>query len=180
MAELSPLRRSKLQARFEQLDVDGDGYLQASDYQGLARLLSDRLSSSDSEREAIHAGYAEHWRQLRTHADIDHDGRVSRDEYVAAMPATSGDPEALDRAVLQTARAIMAAADSDDDGYLDLADYERLAELMRIRRPAESFRILDSDGDGRVSQAEIVAAVKDFYTSDDPMASGNLVFGYID
>jgi Ca2+-binding EF-hand superfamily protein len=180
MAEPSPLRRGKLHARFDQHDIDGDGYLQASDYQALARLLADRLNSTASEREAIHAGYAEHWRQIHTHADIDHDGRVSRDEYVAAMAAAAGDPEALDRAVVQTARAIMAAADSDDDGFLDLADYERLAELMRIRRPAESFRILDADGDGRVSQEEIVAAVRDFYTSDDPTAAGNLVFGYID
>jgi Ca2+-binding EF-hand superfamily protein len=180
MAELSPHRKSKLHARFDQLDIDGDGFLQASDYQTLGRLLADRLNSSDSEREAIYAGYGEHWRQLHTHADVDHDGRVSRNEYVAAMAAAAGDPELLDRAVLQTARAIMAAADADDDGYLDFADYERLAELMRIRRPAESFRILDADGDGRVSQEELVAAIRDFYTSDDPTAAGSFVFGYID
>lgn len=180
MTEVSPFRRSKLHARFDQLDVDGDGYLQAGDYEALARLLADRLASSDSEREAIRIGYGEHWRQLHTHADIDRDGRVSRDEYVAAMAAAAGDPEALERAVLQTARAIMASADSDDDGFLDMADYERLAELMHIRRPAEAFRVLDTDGDGRVSQEEIVAAVRAFYTSDDPSAAGNLVFGYID
>jgi hypothetical protein len=51
---------------------------------------------------------------------------------------------------------------------------------MHIRRPAEAFRVLDADGDGRVSQEEIVAAVRAFYTSDDPTAAGNLVFGYID
>lgn len=180
MAELSPLRRGRLHARFAQLDIDGNGYLEAGDYETLAQLLADRLVSSAPEREAIRAGYAEHWRQLHTHADIDRDGRVNRDEYVAAMAAAAGDPEALDRAVLQTARAIMAAADSDGDGFLDLADYERLAELMRIRRPAESFRVLDADGDGRVSQEEIVAAVRAFYTSDDPAEAGNLVFGHID
>jgi Ca2+-binding EF-hand superfamily protein len=180
MSELSPLRRSKLHARFDQLDVDGDGYLQAADYQALGRLLADRLGSGDSERDAIQAGYAEHWRQLRAHADVDHDGRISRDEYVAAMAAAAGDAEALERAVLQTARAIMAAADADGDGFLDLGDYERLAELMRIRRPAESFRVLDADGDGLVSQEELVAAVRDFYVSDEPTAAGNLVFGYID
>lgn len=180
MTDVSPFRRSKLLARFDQLDVDGDGYLQSGDYEELARLLADRLGSRESEREAIRTGYAEHWRQLHTRADIDRDGRVSRDEYVAAMAAAAGDPETLERAVLQTARAIMASADSDGDGFLDLADYERLAELMRIRRPADSFRALDLDGDGRVSQEEIVAAVRTFYTSDDPAAAGSLVFGHID
>jgi Ca2+-binding EF-hand superfamily protein len=180
MAEVSLLRVSKLHMRFDQLDVDGDGFLQAADYRALGQLLADRLRSSDSEREAIHTGYGEHWRQLRTHADVDHDGRVGRDEYVAAMAAAAGDPALLDRAVLQTARAIMAAADSDDDGYLDFADYTRLADLMRIRRPADSFRILDADGDGRVSQEELVSAIRDFYTSDDPTVPGNFVFGYLD
>ena len=181
MDAVSRLRRSKLAARFAQHDVDGDGFLEESDYQTLARLLGDRLDATPAAREAISAGFADQWRQLCTHADIDGDGRVSLAEYTSAMGAgIAGDADGLDRAVLQTTRAVVQAADSDGDGYLDFPDYERLAALLRVEHAAEGFQLLDADADGRLSHDEITAAVRDFYTSEDPVAPGNFVFGRID
>ena len=178
MDGVSQLRQSKLAIRFAQHDLDGDGFLEESDYLTLALRLCDRLDAAPALREAICAGFADQWRQLCSHADINLDGHISLAEYTSAMGAgIAGDADGLDRAVLQTTRAVVQAADSDGDGYLDLRDYERLAELLKVDNAAESFQVLDADADGRLGSDEIAAAVRDFYTSDDPEASGNLIFG---
>ena len=178
MTAPSRLRQDKLAVRFDQHDVDGDGYIEEDDYQKLGSLLSDSLNADAAQRQAISAGLAEQWTQLHTLADTDRDGRISREEYITAMGSgIAADLEALDRAVLQSSRAIVTAADSDDDGYLDLPDYERLAALLRIEQAADGFALLDTDADGRLSIQEILTALVDFYTSDDPDSPGNLLFG---
>ncbi|HEY2764906.1 MAG TPA: EF-hand domain-containing protein [Pseudonocardiaceae bacterium] len=176
--EVSELRREKLSVRFAQHDVDGDGFLEQSDYDALGRLLSDQLGASSEIREQIAAGFAEQWRLLCTHADIDADGRIGLDEYVAAMGGgIAADAAGLERAVLATSRAAIQAADANGDGFLDLADFARLGALLHVDDHVASFQALDVNGAGRLSYDEIIAAVRDFYTSDDPSSPGNLVFG---
>jgi EF hand domain-containing protein len=176
--DIGQLRRDKLAVRFAQHDVDGDGFLEQSDYDALGRLLSDRLGASPEIRERIAAGFAEQWRLLCAHADIDADGQISLDEYVAAMGGgIAEDAAALERAVLATGRAAIQAADADGDGFLDLADFARLGALLRVDDHVASFQALDVNGAGRLSYDEVLAAVRDFYTSDDPSSPGNLVFG---
>lgn len=178
MDPVSPLRSRKLAARFAQHDVDGDGFLEESDYRTLAAALGDRLAADEATRASIADGFAGQWQQLCSYTGIDRDGRLSLAQYTAAMGAgIAGDADGLDRAVLRTSRAVLQAADSDGDGYLDLSEYQRIAGLLGVDGAADSFKSLDTDGDGRLSSAEIADAVRDFYTSDDPATPGNLVFG---
>jgi hypothetical protein len=180
MDEVSPYRQRKLAARFVQHDVDGDGFLEEGDYQALSASLADRLAADGDTRAEIAAGFAEQWQQLCTYAGIDRGGRLSLAEYTTAMGAgIAGDPDGLDRAVLRTGLAVLRATDGDSDGFLDLSEWERLGQLLRVGDAKESFALLDTDGDGRLSSAEIAAAVRDFYTSDDPATPGNLVFGQV-
>lgn len=166
---VSEVRAGKLATRFTQHDIDGDGFIDGSDYRELARQLSEGLDASPEQRQEIAAGFADQWERLRTLADVDHDGQISLAEYIAAMGAgISADSMALDRAVLATSRAALRAGDSDGDGYLDLADYLRIAALLKVPGAEDGFRALDTDGDGRLSAEEILAAVRDFYVSDDP------------
>src|SRR5262245_15747836 len=156
MTEISPLRRAKLATRFAQHDVDGDGMLAESDYRALAARLADLLGADAGARDEIAAGFADQWQQLCAHADIDSDGRISLDEYTAAMGGgIAGDSDGLDRAVLRTGRAAVRAADANGDGYLDLSDLQRLGEALRVPDAAGVMRALDTDGDGRLSTEEI-------------------------
>ena len=68
-------------------------------------------------------------------ADADHDGKVSRAEFMTAMPNGKGDP----------ARRF-AHLDRNNDGYIDRQEIDAAAD----RR----FTRLDADGDGRVTKAE--------------------------
>ena len=72
---------------------------------------------------------------LGRRADVNHDGVVSREEYLAARAAQ------FDR------------FDRNHDGYLDSADADALPEPAgRLFQAME--RLADADGDGRVSRAE--------------------------
>jgi Ca2+-binding EF-hand superfamily protein len=75
-------------------------------------------------------------------ADADHDGRISRAEFVAARAAD------------------LARLDRNGDGVISRADFGRILKF----RPKAATRIdamiaaLDGDHDGKVTQAEIAAA----------------------
>lgn len=75
-------------------------------------------------------------------ADADHDGRISRAEFVAARAAD------------------LAKLDRNGDGVISRADFGRILKF----RPKAGTRIdamiaaLDGDHDGKVTQAEIAAA----------------------
>ena len=72
---------------------------------------------------------------LGRRADVNHDGVVSREEYLAARAAQ------FDR------------FDRNHDGYLDSADADVLPETTgRLFQAMEG--LADADGDGRVSRAE--------------------------
>lgn len=72
---------------------------------------------------------------LGRRADVNHDGVVSREEYLAARAAQ------FDR------------FDRNHDGYLDSADADALPDpASRLFRAME--RLADTDGDGRISRTE--------------------------
>ncbi|UAJ11302.1 EF-hand domain-containing protein [Glacieibacterium megasporae] len=72
-------------------------------------------------------------------ADTDGDGRVSRDEFLAAAKAGKGDPAKR-----------FARIDRNGDGMLDKAEIDAML--------AKRFARLDSNGDGVLSPAERAAA----------------------
>ncbi|QYE36678.1 EF-hand domain-containing protein [Polymorphobacter sp. PAMC 29334] len=80
-----------------------------------------------------------HERKLLLAADTDGDGRVSRDEFLAAAKAGKGDPAKR-----------FARIDRNGDGMLDKAEIDAML--------AKRFARLDSNGDGVLSPAERAAA----------------------
>ncbi|RZL83339.1 MAG: hypothetical protein EOP66_03950 [Sphingomonas sp.] len=68
-------------------------------------------------------------------ADANHDGRVSRAEFVAAMTNGKGDPAKRFKHL-----------DRDGDGFVDRPEIDTAA--------SQRFRRLDSNSDGRLTRAE--------------------------
>ncbi|MEU4743289.1 EF-hand domain-containing protein [Actinosynnema sp. NPDC023658] len=168
---MGPYER-KLSDRFDSFDVDGDGVLTEQDFVGMAqRILGefgvDRFSP---KAHALMGGARNYWVGLAGISDLDADGRISREEFVSAAARRLRDDQAgFDEVIRPWAEAVVAVADTDDDGDVSIAEWQRMLVAMgveagRARMRAEST---DTDGDGRISVPEVVNTAVEFYTTEN-------------
>jgi len=77
------------------------------------------------------------------------------------------------------AATIVEMTDHDRDGRIAEADFvTNLRAYGQGEEPARAaFKKLDRDGDGHLSKEELLAAVEEFFFSEDPAARGNWLIG---
>ncbi len=174
---------AKIGTGFDYLDRDGNGVLTEADHvlmgQGVAHGLGHGPGSP--EEHAVIDAYLRIWRDLHLPMDADGDGRISREEFIASTSALADDAVRADEVLGGLAERIADLADRDGDGELDLEEYTAFirgqAPGLSPEEVGEAFGHLDRDGDGRLTRAELRAAVIEYFTSPDPAAPGNWYFG---
>lgn len=144
-AEETGERRSADEFFTAVLDQTGDGYLDWPDLAAMARELSSRLDLDEPEETKLYNAYAEWWRELQAALDIDGDGRISKEEYAAAVPSLAGP------ALIRVADVLFDVTDADGDQFIDADEYRALFRT--------GFGRTVSDADARYSRS---AFVKDF------------------
>ncbi|MEU0868769.1 lipase family protein [Nocardia brasiliensis] len=161
---------------FDLLDRTGDGFLTRDDYDALALRLVQAAGEppGSAKAQAVRHGYRALWHAVRTAADADGDGRVSAAEFadwLGSGAEFAGDIEPL-------ARAVIALADTGD-GLLQPAELDRILLGGNFSRAEsrEIFARLDRDGDGAVSVAELVDAVRAFCARPTRDQPGYWLFG---
>lgn len=102
------------------LDQTGDGHLTWPDLAAMARELSTRLDLDEAEETRLYDAFAAWWRELQTALDTDGDGRVSAEEYAAAVPSLAGP------ALIRVAEVLFDATDKDGNGTIDADEYRTL------------------------------------------------------
>lgn len=139
---LSPEQIEVLKVEFDVIDQDRDGFITADE---VATLL---------QREAYaHLGPVERQRILDSFAkaDTDHNGGVDFQEFLTMMEAQRADPRAAFREGFD-------ALDTDRDGLLTAADFQRVSELQGARitpgQAAALVQMADANQDGVVSFEE--------------------------
>ncbi|MFE5846304.1 oxygenase MpaB family protein [Streptomyces niveus] len=113
-------RRSAGEFFRQVLDQTGDGYLDWPDLAAMARELSTRLDLDEPEETRLYDAFAAWWRELQAALDTDGDGRVSADEYAAAIPALAGP------ALIRVAEVLFDATDKDGSGSIDADEHRTL------------------------------------------------------
>ncbi|MGW8574375.1 oxygenase MpaB family protein [Streptomyces niveus] len=113
-------RRSAGEFFRQVLDQTGDGYLDWPDLAAMARELSTRLDLDEPEETRLYDAFAAWWRELQTALDTDGDGRVSADEYAAAIPSLAGP------ALIRVAEVLFDATDKDGSGSIDADEHRTL------------------------------------------------------
>ncbi|WBB59259.1 oxygenase MpaB family protein [Streptomyces sp. WMMC500] len=102
------------------LDQTGDGHLDWPDLAAMARELSTRLDLDEPEEARLYDAFAAWWRELQSALDTDGDGRVSAEEYAAAVPSLAGP------ALIRVAEVLFDAIDKDGNGSIDANEYRTL------------------------------------------------------
>lgn len=181
---LTDLQVSKLDRRFELLDVDGDGVISAADYDlaagSVCTAFGHRPGSPAHDR--VHMAYLTLWTRISERMDRHGTGRITRrqfiDAYADSIIRSDGGYE---QTVAPVADTVMDVIDANGDGLLSLDELTRWFNAYGVcSDDAERiFRRLDIDGDGVLNRLEIQRAIDDFYRGDDPDSPANLLFGPI-
>ena len=178
---LNELQKTKLDRRFTLLDVNGDGTIQQDDYEELAqRLISGaNLRPADPKAAAVASSLLDIWQALGAKVDTDRDGKITQDEWRRSVEGSLIERDGFDRVIGPAAAAVLAAYDADGNGAVSADEFRTFLTAMRVEPASadESFRRLNSSGSGMLSVDEITVALRDFYTSADPEAPGNWLYG---
>ncbi|MFC4033249.1 oxygenase MpaB family protein [Streptomyces polygonati] len=146
------------------LDQTGDGYLDWPDLAAMARELCSRLDLDEPAETRLYDACAAWWRELQAALDIDGDGRISKDEYAAAVPSLAGP------ALIRVAGVLFDATDKDGDHFIDADEHRALFRT--------GFGRTVTAADARYSRSAFVADFLSFMsgrrrsTAYDPLLAG--------
>ena len=159
----------KIAARFATFDQDGNGYISREDFStAAAALLTEFGVTARSEKgQALYIGAEAFWQGMAGIADRDGDQRITRDEFVGgAVKRLRDNPARFAEIARPFLDAMIAVADSDGDGAVSPQEAARALKALGVQADiAEAAGTsLDADGDGKVTEAEIVAAFAVYFT----------------
>lgn len=150
---------------FRLLDVDGNGRLEAVDFDLMARRVVEAAPrSDDAAKDALTAAFRRYWDTLVTELDSDGDGKVDFGEYTACVLA----PERFDDTVADFADSLAALGDPDGDGLIERPLFMALMIAIGFE-PANIdalFDALEPTDDDRVSVESWAVAIREYYHPD--------------
>ncbi|WNM36792.1 EF-hand domain-containing protein [Streptomyces sp. Li-HN-5-11] len=159
----------RIAARFATFDQDGNGWIDREDFSVAAKaLLAEFAVPARSDKgQALYAGAEAFWQGMAGIADRDGDQRITREEFVTgAVKRLRDNPERFAEIARPFLHAALCVADADGDGAATVADTARVLRVFGV--PEDLARAvaagLDTDGDGRVGEAEIVPACARYFT----------------
>jgi Ca2+-binding EF-hand superfamily protein len=180
--QITDLQRRKLERRFEILDRDGDGKLEQADYEQVTSRMAAAFGHDPDGPPAValRDTYLALWAALLRKMDSDGDGQISRDEFITSVARSIvAREDGFSRHIEPIAHAVLTMADTNGSGELDADEFSRMWVAIGVPADdtARAFQQLDRDQSGRLSLDEITAAIHEYYTSVDPNAPGNALFG---
>ncbi|MDT0438093.1 MULTISPECIES: EF-hand domain-containing protein [Streptomyces] len=159
----------RIAARFATFDQDGNGTIDREDFSGAAKaLLAEFGVTARSDRgQALYAGAEAFWQGMAGIADRDGDQRITREEFVTgAVKRLRDNPERFAEIARPFLHAALAVAAPDPDAHPTVTDTARVLRVFHV--PEEVARTaataLDTDGDGRVAEPEVVSAFARYFT----------------
>ncbi|HVK19862.1 MAG TPA: EF-hand domain-containing protein [Actinokineospora sp.] len=181
--EISPFLERKLARRFQTFDFDGDGDIDRADFETAVIRLAEEFGhgpDSPARRRLMELSLGL-WSHLAASADTDEDSAITVTEYQAAFAAgLLVTEESFDAGYRPFLEAVMAIADANGDGRLDVEEHIRWTGAL-MNFPEDDARMvhrnLDMDTDGLISTDDLLRAIHDFYFDEDPEGTGGWLMG---
>ncbi|MDQ0600965.1 Ca2+-binding EF-hand superfamily protein [Streptomyces canus] len=159
----------RIAGRFATFDQDGNGYIDRADFNVAAKaLLAEFGTAARSDKgQALYVGAEAFWQGMAGIADRDGDQRITREEFVnGAVKRLRDNPDRFAEIARPFLHAALAVADPDGDGSATVEDTARVLRSLGAAQEiaGTAAAALDTDGDGRIGEEEIVAAFARYFT----------------
>jgi Ca2+-binding EF-hand superfamily protein len=181
---LTELLTKKLTHYFNILDYDSNGILDESDFVGVAEnicILRD-LEKDSRAYTNVMKSYDYQWAGMSMSVLEGAANSVTLDQWLkyADECIVNGTDEEFYSFISNMTGEIITNFDTDRDGYISLMEYVDLfvGYHIAVRYSAKSFHRLDLNKDGFISKEELVEAIGQFFTSNNPEDPGNWLFGF--
>jgi Ca2+-binding EF-hand superfamily protein len=178
---LSDLQTKKLTRYFEVYDVDDDGHIDAADFERMVENVRILRGESDHSKAYVdlRESYMGRWDALQASADIDDDGGVDIDEWLAYWQQALDDDARYATEVAAITDRLFTVFDTDEDGSIGPDEFCNFYGVFGLAAALvrSVFVELDADSDGVITRAELMDISAQSYRGDDPAAPANLLFG---
>ncbi|KKD07025.1 EF-hand domain-containing protein [Streptomyces sp. WM6386] len=159
----------RIAGRFATFDQDGNGYIDRADFSVAAKaLLAEFGTAARSDKgQALYVGAEAFWQGMAGIADRDGDQRITREEFVnGAVKRLRDNPDRFAEIARPFLHAALAVADPDGDGAATVEDIARVLRILGVAQGIAdtAATALDTDGDGRIGEEEIVSAFARYFT----------------
>ncbi|WP_405608037.1 EF-hand domain-containing protein [Streptomyces sp. NBC_01511] len=153
---------NRVQLVFALLDADGNGCLEADDFELLgSRVVAVAPWAGDAAKSAMVDSSRRYWRTLVTELDANGDGRISREEFTACVLS----PERFEATIDEFAEALAALGAPEGDGLVTRPAFIALMTAIGFERPRiealfDAFGPVDGD---RIPVATWAEGIRDYY-----------------
>jgi Ca2+-binding EF-hand superfamily protein len=177
MVMSTTVKNDRLKKRFEKWDVNGNGRIEKSDYQAEAKRIIKAFGEDETspQARALIDAYTSMFEFLATKAGVGANGAMTEDQFLSVVEAqvfAEGDA-GFNRVIRPTVAAMVGLCDTDGDGEVNPSEFRKWLEAIGVDASSavESFRTIDTNGNGTLTVDELVGAVRAYHfgTLDVPL-----------
>lgn len=180
---VSDFRKKKILHVFNTLfDSNKSGSIDKNDLEGIANKIAKvrGFKPGDTKFKEIQETLQTIWNLLQQHGDADNDGEVSAKEFIEICDDYAKNPNAPQQWQNACMKFIFDIEDASKDGSIDADEFSTIYTSFGLDKveAVQAFNKL-SKGKSSVTWNEFQELWKEYFTSEDPNAAGNFIFGKI-
>jgi Ca2+-binding EF-hand superfamily protein len=176
---MAEIWRRKIRTFFHRLDVDDDGVISKREIDLFAERLIAAKKADPVLQEKIRKRTDDIWHKFTGSTKTDEKGFLTEAMLIASLKKQLSDPK-LKVTLQESCRNFFDLANIVEDGYLQFQEYRKAFDNMGLSDTSfaeQSFNVIDTDQDGKLTRDEFTHACMECLLSEDEDSPYNLFWG---